>query len=272
MYEEAGIPHRACERRSSRTRRTAAVPAPRRRARRRARRSECLPKNTVEQRVPYCGLTIRSPGEHAEERLDRRAPDGAHLRSAPSLGSTSGESRSRLPSAVDAGLQAPRLAVAVRHPPELVTIAREQVEAAVGRRLLGTRLDVARRGRHRCRGTCRPARPRDSAARGSRRAAVVGHRGRTCRCARRPSRCRLPRGRARRGSRAGRCQNAAGAAGRRVELVAVRGDHERMPGPGPARRKDQAHTKRSSLRWHAELRALASRAAPRTPPRPSRSS
>jgi hypothetical protein len=84
----------------------------------------------LEQRVPYSGWMIFAVSSSLNSDSTAGAGESS-CANACLMPSTSGASSSVLPEAVDAGLEPPRFAAAVGHPPELVAVARQQVEAAV---------------------------------------------------------------------------------------------------------------------------------------------
>src|SRR5262249_13301616 len=156
---------------------------------------------------------------------------------------------------VGSGLEAPGLAIAVGHPPELGSVADEKVEAAIGSGFPSDFADVLRGRLPICEKTTDQGTPGLRRTR-LRSTAIVRHRGEPA-AARdaHPGAARLEvapgqdrglvRPERRRRGRAG------------VELVAVRGgDEPRLPRALPGE-QDEAHqlalTKRSSLRWTPSL-------------------
>src|SRR5438874_7563584 len=143
-------------------------------------------------------------------------------------------------------LEAPRRAVAVRHPPQLLPVAGEQVEAAVVRR---TCRHVGHIG---CRRWCtseKTAHERAARFRSGRlaRAAIVGHGGETAAAADahpRAHRLQVAPGKNRRPV----APESGGSGGPGMKLVAVRSNEERIARVCPPPQDDQAHTKRSVRR------------------------
>ncbi len=197
----------------------------------------------MEQRVPYSGLTMRA----AARSPNSGSTAGAGWMASPKARLARLDVRGieqQVCQAIHAGFELPRRPGAVRHPPQLLAVGRQQVEAAISTRL--DCLDVRRRRD----GVFQKARDEGTPRLGGRRlarAAIVGHGGKPP--AARDAHPGAERLQIAPGQDAGPVAPESRRSSRApMELVAVRGHDQREVAVDAPRKKDQADTKRSTLR------------------------